>query len=192
MDDLNSEIRKAKAAMDAAVKHTLAEFNSLHTGKASTGIVDNLPVEVYGSSVKLNTIAAVTTPDVKTIQIQPWDKESVKAIEKAIIAANLGMTPIVTGMIIRCVMPEMSRERRQELSKVANEMAENGRIKVRGIRRDLIELIKKAKKDGDIAEDDSKKAEKEAQNITAQNITDSAIKEIDDSLNLKSSDLMKI
>ena len=187
MDDLNSEIRKAKAAMDAVVKHTLAEFNSLHTGKASTGIVDNLPVEVYGSTVKLNTIAAVTTPDVKTIQIQPWDKESVKAIEKAIIAANLGMTPIVTGMIIRCIMPEMSRERRQELSKVANEMAENGRIKVRGVRRDLIELIKKAKKDGDIAEDDSKKAEKEAQNIT-----DSAIKEIDDSLNLKSSDLMKI
>jgi ribosome recycling factor len=81
MDDLNSEIRKAKAAMDAAVKHTLAEFNSLYTEKTSTDIADNLPVEVYGSSVKLNTIAAVTTPDVKTIQIQPWDKESVKAIE---------------------------------------------------------------------------------------------------------------
>ncbi|MDR2737854.1 MAG: ribosome recycling factor [Puniceicoccales bacterium] len=185
--DTNSEIKKAKAAMEAAVKHTLAEFNSLHTGKASPGMVENLPVEVYGSTVKLREISAVTTPDAKTIQIQPWDKESVKAVERAILAANLGVTPIVNGMIIRCVMPEMSGERRQELSKVANGMAEDGRIKVRSIRRDVIEVFKKSKKDGVIGEDDLKRVEKEVQTLT-----DDAIKEIDDSLHMKSSDLMKV
>ncbi|MDR1595682.1 MAG: ribosome recycling factor [Puniceicoccales bacterium] len=185
--DTNAEIKKAKAAMDAAVKHTLGEFNTLHSGKASAGMVENLPVEVYGNTSKLREIAAITTPDVKTIQIQPWDKESVKAVEKAILAANLGVTPIVTGMIVRCVIPEMSGERRQELSKVANGMAEDGRIKVRAIRRDIIELFKKAKKDGAIGEDDLKHLEKEVQALT-----DSAIKEIDDSLHMKSSDLMKV
>lgn len=185
--DINIEIKKAKLAMADAVKHTMAEFNSLHTGKASTGMVDNLSVDVYGSVVKLNTIAAVTTPDARTIQIQPWDKESVKAIEKAILAANLGITPIVAGMVIRCTMPEMSRERRQELSKVANGMAENGKVQIRNIRRDLIETFKQAKKSGALSEDDSKKGEKEAQVIT-----DNAVKEIDDALGVKNSDLMKI
>ncbi|MDR2737551.1 MAG: ribosome recycling factor [Puniceicoccales bacterium] len=185
--DTISEVKKAKAAMEAATKHTLAEFNTLHTGKASPGMVDNLPVEVYGSTSKLREIAAITIPDVKTIQIQPWDKESAKAIEKAILAANLGITPMVNGMIIRCIMPEMSGERRQELSKVANAMAEEGKVKVRGVRRDTIEVFKKAKKDSLIGEDDLKRLEKEVQSIT-----DSAIKEIDDSLHIKNSDLMKI
>jgi ribosome recycling factor len=185
--DTNAEIKKTKAAMENAVKHTLAEFNTLHTGKASPGMVENLSVEVYGSISKLREIAAITTPDVKTIQIQPWDKESVKAVEKAILAANLGITPIVSGMIVRCVMPEMSGERRQELGKVANGMAEDGRVKVRAIRRDAIELFKKTKKDGAIGEDDLKRLEKETQTIT-----DEAIKEIDDSLHLKSSDLTKL
>jgi ribosome recycling factor len=185
--DTNAEIKKTKTAMDVAVKHTLGEFNSLHTGKASPGMVDNLSVEAYGTYSKLREIAAVTTPDVKTIQIQPWDKESIKAIEKAILVANLGLTPIINGMVIRCVMPEMSRERRQELSKVANGMAEDGRIKIRSIRRDAIEVFKKAKKDGIISEDDLKRLEKEIQAAT-----DSAIKEIDDSLHLKSMDLMKV
>ncbi|MDR1401544.1 MAG: ribosome recycling factor [Puniceicoccales bacterium] len=185
--DTNAEIKKTKTAMENAVKHTLTEFNTLHTGKASPGMVENLSVEVYGSISKLREIAAITTPDVKTIQIQPWDKESVKAVEKAILAANLGVTPIVSGMIVRCVMPEMSGERRQELSKVANGMAEDGRIKVRVIRRDTIELFKKAKKDGVIGEDDLKRLEKEIQTLT-----DAAIKEIDESLHLKSSDLIKV
>jgi ribosome recycling factor len=185
--DTNVEIKKTKAAMENAVKHTLAEFNTLHMGKASPGMVENLPVEVYGSTSRLREIAAITTPDVKTIQIQPWDKESVKAVEKAILAANLGITPIVSGLIVRCVMPEMSRERRQELSKVANGMAEDGRIKVRAIRRETMELFKKAKKDGIIGEDDLKRVEKEIQTLT-----DTAIQEIDESLHLKSSDLIKI
>jgi ribosome recycling factor len=185
--DTNEEVKKAKVAMDAAVKHTMAEFNTLHTGKASPGMVENLSVEVYGSVSKLRDVAAITTPDVKTIQIQPWDRESVKAVEKAILAANLGITPIVTGMIVRCSMPEMSGERRQELSKVANGMAEDGRIKVRAVRRDSIEIFEKAKKNSEIGEDDLKRLKKEIQTIT-----DAAIKEIDDSLHFKSTDLMKI
>jgi ribosome recycling factor len=185
--DTNAETKVTKAEMDAAVKHTLAEFNTLHTGKASPGMVENLPIEMYGSTVKLREMAAITTPDVKTVQIQPWDREGVKAVEKAILAANLGITPIVSGMVVRCVLPEMSGERRQELSKVANGMAENGRVRVREIRRSAIEGFKRAKKDSAIGEDDLKRLEKEIQHIT-----DAAIKEIDDSLHLKSSDLMKV
>jgi ribosome recycling factor len=185
--DTGAEIKKTKAAMDAAVKHTLGEFNTLHTGKASSGMVENLAVEAYGSVSKLREIAAITTPDVKTIQIQPWDKESVKAIEKAILAANLGITPIVTGMVVRCVIPEMSGERRKELSKIAGGMAEDGRVKVRAIRRDVIDTFKKAKKDSAIGEDDLKRLEKDVQSLA-----DAAIKEIDDSLHTKSSDLTKV
>lgn len=184
---MDTILKNTKTAMDAAVKHTMAEFNSLHTGKASTGMVENLTVEAYGTMSKVRDLAALTTPDARTIQIQAWDKENVKAIEKAILAANLGFTPLVNGMIIRCIMPEMSRERRQELSKVANGMAEDGRIKVRAIRRDTLEELKKSKKDGTISEDDMKRLEKEVQTLT-----DNAIKDIDSNLSTKSTDLMKM
>jgi ribosome recycling factor len=132
--------------MDVSGKHTLTEFNSLQTGKASPGTIESLFVEVYGFMSQLSEISARTTPNVKIIQIQPWDKEIVKAIESTILAFNLGVTPIVNGMIIRCVMPEMSRERRQELSNVAHGKREEGRIKIRSIRRDIINIFKKPEK----------------------------------------------
>ena len=185
--DTNSELKNTKNAMDAAIKHAVEEFNSLHTGKASTSMVENLQAEVYGGYSKLRDIAAITTPDAKTIQLQPWDKATIKPIEKAIIAANLGITPLINGNIIRCPLPEMSRERRQELCKVANNMAEAGRVKVRGIRRDAMEIFKKAKKDSAISEDDLKKLEKEVQSFT-----DNAIAEIDKALATRVEEIMKV
>jgi ribosome recycling factor len=173
--------------MDKAVDHTRNEFSALHTGKASTSMVENLVADVYGSSMRIREIAAVTTPDARTIQIQPWDKASVQPIEKAILAANIGLTPIAQSTLIRCTIPEMSGERRKELVKVANSMAEEGRIAIRAIRRDALEVFKKLQKDGNITEDDLKRLEKDVQKLT-----DNANTEIQKFLESKEKDLLKI
>jgi ribosome recycling factor len=180
-------LKELKVIMDKAVAHTQNEFSSLHTGKAATAMVENLVADVYGSTMRIREIAAVTTPDARTIQIQPWDKSSVHPIEKAILIANIGLTPVTQGTSIRCTIPEMSGERRKELVKVANTMAEEGRITIRAIRRDALEIFKKLQKDGVIGEDDLKRLEKEIQKLT-----DNAIGEIQKSLETKEKDLLKM
>ncbi|MDE6432058.1 MAG: ribosome recycling factor [Opitutales bacterium] len=185
--NINETINGAKVLMIKAVDHTRKEFSSLHTGKASTSMVEGIMVELYGSQMRIKDIAAITTPDSRTIRIQPWDKESLKPIEKGIIASNVGLNPVVDGMIIRCNVPEMSGERRQELSKVANTMAETGKISIRGVRRDVLDVLKKAQKTGEITEDELSKAEKDVQKLV-----DNAIADIDKALESKTSDLMKV
>ncbi len=176
-----------QSAMDKTVTRTLNEFNTLHTGKASPSMVEAIPVEAYGSSMKLNELAAITTPDARTIMIQPWDQSTVTAIEKAIRAANVGLNPIVDSHVLRCPIPELSKERRQELVKVASNMAEEGRVSVRNARRDGLDALKKAQKDKVITEDDLKRFDKEVQQIT-----DRAIKEINDHLTHKEKELMEL
>ncbi|MDR1255307.1 MAG: ribosome recycling factor [Puniceicoccales bacterium] len=185
--DIDAVIKNTKTAMVKAVEHAQNEFNSLHSGKASASMVDCVVAEIYSSQMRIKDIAAVTTPDPHTIRIQPWDRESLKPIEKAIAAANIGLNPVVDGMVIRCSVPEMSRERRQELSKVANTMAEEGRVSVRGIRRDTLDSFKKAQKAGEISEDDLKRLEKDVQKLT-----DNFIAEIDGALEKKITELMKV
>ena len=159
------------AAMTKAVDHVLHEFNSLHTGKASPGMVEHIVVKVesYGSSMPVRDIAAVTTPDSRTIVIQPWDKGVLKDVERAIQEANLGINPVTDGGIVRLPIPELSGERRQELVKVAHQMAEEGRISVRSARREAMEAVKKQQKEGDISEDDAKRHEKDIQEETDLN-----------------------
>ncbi len=185
--NIDDVIKNAKNAMEKAVEHARKEFNSLHTGKASVSMVENVIVEIYGSQMRIKDVAAITTPDSHTIRIQPWDREGLKPIEKGIIASNTGLNPAVDGPIIRCNVPEMSRERRQELSKVAGTMAEDGKVSIRGTRRDVLDLLKKAQKSGEITEDDLKRAEKDVQKLT-----DSAIADIDKTLESKIADLMKV
>jgi ribosome recycling factor len=159
-------IKKAKQEMKKAVDHTLSEFGTLHTGKASASMIDNINVDVYGSMMKIRDIAAITTPDMRTIQVQPWDKSSIQPIEKAIQSSNLGITPVSNGNVIRLPIPELSGDRRKELAKVANSMAEHGRVGVRAGRKDGMDALKTAQKDGAISEDDFKRYEKEIQKIT--------------------------
>jgi ribosome recycling factor len=185
--DTDSVIKKAKDNMARAVEHTHGEFNSLHTGKASASMVDCTIAEIYGSQMRIKDIAAITIPDSRTIRIQPWDKGSLKPIEKAIVAANIGLTPLIDGMVIRCNVPEMSRERRQDLAKVANAMAEDGRVGVRSVRRDTFNLLKKSQTAGEISEDDLKRLEKDVQKLT-----DSSIADIDSALDKKIAELMKV
>ena len=173
----------AQARMKKAVDHTLHEFSAIHTGKATPTMVETVMVEAYGSMTPLKQCAAISTPDPRLIQIQPWDASLAKAIAKGIIDANLGFNPIVDGKTIRVPLPDMSRERRQEFVKNAHRLAEEGRVHVRNVRRDSIETAKKAK----LPEDEMKRLEKEIQAAT-----DKAIGEINAHLAHKEKDLLTV
>ncbi|MDR1434926.1 MAG: ribosome recycling factor [Puniceicoccales bacterium] len=185
--EIDKILKEIKAAMDKAIDHRRSEFSSLHTGKASASMIENLIADVYGSNMRIREIAAITTPDGRTLQIQPWDKSSVQPIEKAILTANIGLTPVSQSTLIRCTIPEMSGERRKELVRIANTMAEEGRIAIRAIRRDALEVFKKLQKDGAIGEDDLKRLEKDVQKLT-----DNANGEIQKLLEAKEKDLLKV
>ena len=174
----------AQGRMKKAVDHTLHEFSSIHTGKATPAMVETVMVEAYGTMQPLKSCAAISTPDARLIQIQPWDVSLSKAIIKGIQEANLGFNPVPDGKVVRIPLPEMSRERRQEFVKVAHKLAEEGRVHVRNVRRDAMDSLKKA--DG-MPEDERKRHEKEVQTLT-----DNAIKEITDHLAHKEKDLLAV
>jgi ribosome recycling factor len=180
-------LTEAQNRMKKAVEHTLHEFATIHTGKASPAMVESVQVEAYGSMMPLKGCAAITTPDPRMIQIQPWDKGLLRAIEKALQMANIGVNPVVDGSLIRLPFPDLSRERRQEFVKTAHRLAEEGRVSIRHIRRDAMEGAKKLKKDGKISEDDEKRLEKDVQTAT-----DKAIKDIDSHLAGKEKELMTV
>ena len=165
-------IKDMLGRMAAAEKHTLHEFSAIHTGKASPAMVEGVMVEAYGSQMRLRDCAAISTPDARLIQVQPWDKSLVKAIEKAIQLANIGINPAVDGNVIRLPLPDLSRERRQELVKVIHRLAEEGKVSLRNIRRDAVDQIKKQAKDGKLSQDEERRLEKEVQQHTDKHIKD--------------------
>lgn len=187
--DTDSIQRKQVAETQKAFEHTLAEFNSLHTGKASPAMVEAIVIDVsaYGSSMPLRDIAAITTPDARTIQIQPWDKTVIKDVERALQKANLGINPVVDGALIRLNIPELSKERRQELVKVAHKHAEDGRISVRQARRTAMDALKAAEKEDGLSEDEVKRVEKEIQKTT-----DDFVEKINAALAHKEEELLRV
>ena len=184
--ETNQIFDKMESEMQKSVDHVLHEFSTLHTGKANTSMVENITVDVYGSNMKLRDVAAITTPDARTIQIQPWDKASTAPIEKALLEAKIGINPIVTGEIIRLPIPELSGERREELCKMAQGFAEQGRIGIRASRKEAMDSLKEAQKEG-LPEDDFKRAEKDVQKKTDDNVT-----KINEALSSKEDDLRKV
>lgn len=176
-------LNETQTKMKKAVDHTLHEFSNIHTGKANPSMVESIMVEAYGSMVRIKDCAAISTPDARQIVIQPWDKGLTQAISKAIMIANLGFNPAVDGQLVRIPLADMSRERRQEFVKVANRLAEEGRVHVRNVRRDGQDAIKKAK----LPEDEVKRVEKELQTLT-----DKSIEEIAKHLAAKEKDLLTV
>jgi ribosome recycling factor len=176
-------LTEANTKMKKALDHTLHEFASIHTGKATPAMVEGVMVDAYGSQMRLKECAAITTPDSRLIQIQPWDASLVKAVEKAIQTANLGFNPRIDGKVVRVPLPDMSRERRQEFVKTASRIAEEGRVHVRNVRRDILESVKKAK----FPEDETKRLEKDVQAAT-----DKAIKDINDHFTAKEKELLAV
>ena len=184
--DTSDIFTKMNQDMNKSIDHVMSEFSSLHTGKANSSMVESITVDVYGSAMKLRDVAAITTPDARTIQIQPWDKSTCAPIEKALLEAKLGITPLITGEIIRLPIPELSGERREELCKMAQGFAEQSRIGVRASRKEAMDALKEAQKNG-LPEDDFKKGEKDVQKNT-----DDAVAKINDALLAKESDLRKV
>jgi ribosome recycling factor len=167
LDDILLEAEEKMIKTEEVVQH---EFAGVRTGKASTGLVENVMVEVYGSHMRMRELAGITTPEARMIVIQPWDATTIHPIEKAIQKANLGLNPTIQGKIIRIVLPELSEERRHEFVKIVRKMAEDGRVAIRHVRRDALEHVKKEAKNGGISEEDVEHAEKEVQKLTDQYI----------------------
>ncbi|MDR2399762.1 MAG: ribosome recycling factor [Endomicrobium sp.] len=163
------------------------ELVSIRTGRASSAVIETIKVESYGSLMPINQLAGISIADAKTIEIRPWDVSQLGAIEKAILKADVGMTPVNDGKIIRISVPPLSEERRREIAKSISRMAEDFRVAVRNERRVLVEGIKKLEKDKEITEDDRKKFETDAQRVT-----DDYIKQIDESIALKEREVMQI
>ncbi|RRJ97635.1 ribosome recycling factor [Opitutaceae bacterium TAV4] len=176
-------LTEAQTRMKKAVDHTLHEFANIHTGKATPAMVEGVMIDAYGSQMRIKDCAAIMTPDARMIVIQPWDKGLVQAISKGIQIANLGFNPNVDGNLIRVPLPEMSRERRLEFVKVANRLAEEGRVHVRNLRRDTLENVKKAK----LSEDETKRLEKDIQTLT-----DKSIEEVNKHLAAKEKELLAV
>lgn len=167
LDDL---LLEAEDKMSKTEQVVVNGFAGVRTGKASTSLVENLPVEVYGSIMRVRELAGITTPEPRTLTIQPWDANSLHPIEKAIQKSNLGLTPSIQGRAIRLFFPELSQERRQEFVKIVRKMAEDGRVAIRHIRRDTLDLVKKHAHDSGITEDDVERSEKDLQKFTDDHI----------------------
>ena len=164
-----------------------ANFASVRAGRANAGVLDRILVEYYGTPTPLNQVAAISSPDPRTLVIQPWDASLLKAIEKAIQTSDLGINPQNDGRVIRLAFPQLTEERRKDLSKQVRKYGEEGKVAVRNIRRDAMEDFKKMKKNGDITEDDQKQLEKELQDLT-----DKRCKDIDELTVNKEKELMAV
>lgn len=184
LDDILLETEDKMSKTEEVV---IREFSGVRTGKASPGLVENVQVEVYGSTMRIREVATITTPESRVLVIQPWDATTVHAIEKGILKANLGLNPSVDKKVIRIVLPELSTERRNEFVKIVRKMAEDARVAVRHLRREAIEALKKEAKAGGVTEDEVESAEKEVQKLT-----DGYVAKVDAHLAAKEKEIMTV
>ena len=173
--------------MEKALEHLAEEFGAVRAGRANAKVLDRITVEYYGSETPLNSVANISTPDARTLVIQPWDSTLLKEVQKAIQASDLGINPQNDGKVIRLVFPQLTEERRKELTKQVKKYAEDAKVAMRNIRRDGMDYVKKLKKNSEITEDDQKKAEKDLQDML-----DKYIKKADEALAAKEKELMSI
>ena len=173
--------------MEKALDHLAEEFGAVRAGRANAKVLDRITVEYYGSETPLNGVATISTPDARTLVIQPWDTTLLKEIQKAIQASDLGINPQNDGKVIRLVFPQLTEDRRKDLTKQVKKYAEEAKVAMRNIRRDGMDYIKKLKKNSEITEDDQKKAEKDLQDLL-----DKFIKKADEALAAKEKELMSI
>ncbi|ARN85190.1 ribosome recycling factor [Candidatus Nucleicultrix amoebiphila] len=181
------DVKEYERRMNAAIDVLHKEFAGLRTGRASINFLEPVVIDAYGGKLPLSQLATVNAPEARMLAVQVWDAQMAPIVEKAIRDAGLGVNPMREGQVIRVPMPELSKERRQELSKVAAKYAEQGRISVRNVRRDALDYLKKMEKDGTISEDQFHKFSDQVQKFT-----DQSVKKIDDTLALKEKDIMQV
>lgn len=187
MADIELLLEETQESMDGAIEAMKKAFAGIRTGKASPALVESLAVEYYGAQTRLRDIASITAPEPRLLVIQPWDQSAVKSIEKAILGSNLGISPVSDGRVIRLPIPELSEERRKDLSKMVHKRAEEARVAVRGLRRDANEAAKKAEKASEITQDDLNTMTQDIQELT-----DASIRQIDELLKKKDAELMQV
>ena len=173
--------------MDKALEHLEEEFGAVRAGRANAKVLDRITVEYYGSETALNGVATISSPDARTLVIQPWDTKLLKDIQKAIQTSDLGINPQNDGRVIRLTFPMLTEDRRKELVKQVKKYAEDAKVAMRNVRRDGMDYVKKMKKNNEITEDDQKKAEKDLQDLL-----DKMIKKVDDVTAAKEKELMAL
>lgn len=184
---MDSRLSDFNRKMTQAVEVLTKEFSGLRTGRASTALLDTVKVDSYGSLVPMNQVGSVSVQEPRLLVVQVWDRGLVKAVEKAIRDANLGLNPSADGSLVRVPVPPLNEERRQELTKVAAKYAEDTRVAIRNVRRDAMDLLKKLEKDNDISEDEHKKL-----SADVQKITDDHVSKVDTMLASKQKEIMQV
>jgi len=184
LDDIRKD---ATARMQKCVQNFQADLKKLRTGRAHPSLVENLKVDYYGSDVPLQQVANISIEDARTLVVSPWEKTTVQAIEKAIFKSDLGLTPMTAGTVIRIPLPPLTEERRRDLTKVVRQDAENARVSVRNVRRDVLGDVKEMLKEKMISQDDERKAQEEIQKLTDRHIA-----EIDQQLAAKEKEILQV
>jgi ribosome recycling factor len=184
IDELLADGRDRMTKSVEAMRH---EFGSVRTGRASPALLDRISVDYYGTATPLKQLATVTAPEARMLTIQPYDKTSIKAIERAILESDIGLTPGNDGNLIRLVVPELTEERRKQLVKVVRHIAEEGRVAIRNVRRDVMHDLRELKEAGEAGSDDEHRAE-----VELQKVTDARIAELDELLKHKEEDILEV
>ena len=188
MTDLTDElIADSRDRMGKSVEATRHEFTSVRTGRASPAILDRVVVDYYGAATPLRSLATINAPEARLLTVQPFDVSTMKLLEKAISDSGIGLNPSNDGKVMRLSVPELNEERRRELVKVARGIAEEGRIKIRNIRRDVMRDLKELKDSGDVGEDEEKRAEADVQKAT-----DARVGELDAALKVKEAEILEV
>ena len=188
MSEITDELlADARERMGKSVESTNHEFGSVRTGRASPALLDRIVVDYYGAPTPLRQLATISAPEARLLTVQPYDQSSIKAIERAIMESDVGLTPSNDGRLIRLTVPELNEERRRELVKVARHIAEEGRVAIRNIRRDVMHDLRELKDSGETGEDDERRAEAELQKLT-----DARIHDLDEALKAKEAEIMEV
>jgi ribosome recycling factor len=180
-------VKEAEDKMDKTIAAVEREFSTIRTGRAAPSLLDRVPVETYGSQMPVNQVATVSVPDPHTLIVQPWDKSIIADVEKAILGANIGLTPVNDGNVIRINVPRLTEERRKEMVKLAKQFAEEGKVAIRRVRGDANKHIKTAEKEKGLSEDASNDAQEKVQSLT-----DEYCEKIDELLNAKEEEILEI
>ncbi len=184
---MSVDFKEFARKMDRTLEHLGEDFDAVRAGRANAKVLDRITVEYYGSETPLNGVATISSPDARTLVITPWDTKLLKEIQKAIQTSDLGINPQNDGRVIRLIFPQLTEERRKDLSKQVKKYAEDAKVAMRNIRRDGMDYVKKLKKNNEITEDDQKKAEKDLQDML-----DKYIKKVDAALAAKDKERMSI
>ncbi len=184
---LDELLADARERMAKSVESTRDQFSSVRTGRAMPALLDRVSVDYYGASTPLKQLATINAPEARLLTVQPFDKSSIKAIEKAILESDVGLTPGNDGNLIRLSIPEMTEERRRDMVKVARTIAEEGRVAIRNVRREVMHDLRELKDEGEVGSDDEHRAETELQKLT-----DARVAELDELLKHKEDDILEV